>query len=387
MRRNRRWILPLAVPLLLVGVPWIVHLIRPSRALDVVIVNKTVPFRNFVEHRSLFWILDHRKVIRPDGGAYRKETDYVGAHPPAVPGGPPERVDLLTDRRVLAAHLLYLADTYGVYRDDLASGPAMRAALERSPEVHGGLEAAEAAAARSYVQRGGTLVAEFNTLGSPTADRARRDLEDLLGVRWTHWIGRYFADLESRDEVPQWLRRDYEAEWGQPWDFRGPGWVLVQDDAHVEVLRVGEEARGSALVLEREPPVDPLLDGAADAVPYPYWFDVVERAAGTEVLASFRFRLTAAGSARLKARGLPEVFPAVTRRRHETGGAAYYFAGDFSDNPMFDVPVPLAGWPLALRWLHGLSVGPSETAFYWRFYVPMVSRLLEDLPEPRLETP
>ena len=73
-------------------------------------------------------------------------------------------------------------------------------------------------------------------------------LEGALGVRWTRWIGRYFPRLEDKDEVPQWMRNDYEREWKRPWEFHGPGYVLVQDDVHCEVLRVEFEAERIGLV-------------------------------------------------------------------------------------------------------------------------------------------
>jgi hypothetical protein len=80
------------------------------------------------------------------------------------------------------------------------------------------------------------------------------------------------------------MRRDYEREWRRPWELAGPGYVLVQDDAHCEVLRVGFEAGAIGLTIERERPVDPTLSEAADGVPYPYWFDVVETREGTRRL-------------------------------------------------------------------------------------------------------
>jgi len=371
---------PPGLAVLVLGGSWLAHALVPRRTLDLVIVDKTVPYRNYLEHRSLYWILRHDKIDRPEGGTYRTDSDYLGAHPPPVPGDPPERTSSLTAERVQKADLVYLADTYGVYEKDLESKEQMKAALERSPWIYGGTESEEARAATDYAARGGTLLAEFNSMASPTGDGPRRMLEEALGVRWTRWIGRYFGALDDESEVPGWLRRDYEAEWNEPWEFTGPGYVLVQDDAHVEVLRVGYEAERMGLVIVREPPIDSILAQAADGVPYPYWFDVVERAPEAEVLASFRWRLTPAGRERLKVRGLPEVFPSVTRRRHGAG-VAYYFAGDFADNPMLDLGVPFGGYSTAMRWLHALAIGPSEMAFYWRFYYPMMHRILADLPE------
>jgi hypothetical protein len=75
-------------------------------------------------------------------------------------------------------------------------------------------------------------------------------------------------------------------------------------------------------------------------------------------------------------RGLPERFPAVTLRAFASGGAAWYLAGDFADNPMDPRPVPFAGYTSFRRIAEGLKLAPSETAFYWRFYVPMMRAIL-----------
>lgn len=381
--RSLRWSWPVLAVALVFFVPWACYVGRPSRRIELCVLDKTVPFRNWFEHRSLYWLLLHLNVVKADGTNYQFERDYVGAYPPAVPGDPPERTRDLSIDDVAKARLVYLADTYGVYREDLKSKERMEAALERSPKLYGGLAPEEARAAASVLDSGKTLVAEFDTLGSPTGDDARTTLESALGVHWTRWIGRYFARLEDTSEVPQWMRNDYEREWKKPWRFEGPGYVLVQDDVHCEVLRVGLEADAIGLTIERESPIDPHLDGAADGIPYPYWFDVVEDRPEATRLATFTWHLKDAGRERLKARGLKERFPAVTRRTPPRGGAAWYFAGDFADNPMDPRPVPFLGYLAFRHAVEGLKLAPSETAFYWRFYVPMMEAILSDAESSR----
>jgi len=373
------WTWPVILVILIVAVPWGCYRLRSPRPLDVVVLDKTVPFRNRLEHRSLFWLLNQLKIVRDDGAAYDRDRDYLGAFPGPVPGDPPQRTVDLAPERVRGADLLYLADTYGVYEEDLVSGAEMKTALERSPRIYGGLQAGEVDAVEQALDAGVPVVAEFNTLGSPTADESRRRMEQILGVRWTRWIGRFFVELSDEEEVPRWMRDNYESEWGRPWRFSGPGYVLLQDDAHCEVLRVGKESERVGLTIDRVRPVDPLLARAADGVPYPYWFDVVEAGEGADVLAWFHGRLTPQGSARLAERGLPQQFPAVVRNRHPRA-ATHYFAGDFSDNPMADARVPFAGYLGFKRYLESLKLSPSESAFYWTFYVPMIDTLLSDLP-------
>jgi hypothetical protein len=372
------WIWPAVVVILIVAIPWGCYRLRAPRPLDIVVLDKTVPFENRLEHRSLFWLLNHLKIVRPDGEAYDRDRDYLGAFPGPVPGDPPQRIMDLAAERVHGADLLYIADTYGVYEQDLVSGEEMKAALERSPKIYGGLQAGDVDAVEAALDAGTPVVAEFNSLGSPTGEESRRRMERILGVRWTRWIGRFFAELSDEQEVPQWMRNNYEREWERPWRFSGPGYVLLQDDAHCEVLRVGHESKQVGLTIDRARPADRLLVGAADGVAYPYWFDVVEVADEAEVLARFHWRLTPEGLARLTARGLPRQFPAVVRYGHPQA-ATLYFAGDFSDNPMADKRVPFAGYLTFKRRLESVKLSPSESSFYWTFYVPVMNNLLSDL--------
>ncbi len=375
--RSLRWAWPILATVLVVAIPFAAYAFRTAHPIRICVLDKTVPFRNWFEHRSLFWLLDHLNVVKDDGTLYAVESDYLGAYPPAVAGDPPERTRDLTAGAVSVAKLVYLADTYGVYRDDLKSKEKMEAALERSPKIYGGLTLDEAHAAASAPAAGKTLIAEFNTLGSPTPDDARAVLEDALDVRWTRWIGRYFARLDDVHEVPQWMRNDYEREWRKPWEFHGPGYVLMKDDTSCEVLRIGFEAEPIGLTIERDGS-DPHLASAADGIPYPYWFDIVEDGGKTKRLASFVWHLRPEGRERLAARKLPDRFAAVTRRTGNGPGSAWYFAGDFADNPMDVRPVPFLGYLGVRRFVEALKLAPSETAFYWRFYVPMMESILRD---------
>ena len=378
MLKTLRWTWPILLLAVIILLPWGCYLARPTTGMKVVVLDKTVPFRTWVEHRSLFWLMNHLKIRNPAGDRYNSRKDYLGTFPGPEPGDRPASTRDLTLPDAMGADLVYIADTYGVYEDDLKSGSRMQAALERSPKIYGGLTRSEADAAVAALDAGKKLIVEFNTLASPTRAGARETMEQALGVRWTRWVGRYFPRLEDEKEVPRWLVTNYEREWDRTWEFEGAGYVLLQDDSHVEVLRVGREAERNGLVLMREEPVDPVLTGARDGVSYAFWFSIVEPTEEAGVLATFRWNLTKAGRKRLQARGLPMVFPAVVRNMADGGGVAYYFAGDFADNPMPQIQVPLAGYTGFKRSFEKVRLYPSEAAFYWRFYVPMMSRILLD---------
>ncbi len=372
----------LALVLLLLTIPWLIHVFAPSHPLEVVVLNKTAPFADRIEHRSFFWVLNHLKIVHANGESYDWETDYLGTQPGPEAGDPPSATHDLARSDVDGAQLLYLIDTYGVYEEDLASGDRMAAALERSRKIYGGLTLEEADVIRQAAIDGVSVIAEWNTFASPTGSRARAAMEELLGVQWTHWIGRHFRDLGDESDVPGWIRRNYEREWDKTWEFSGRGYVLLRGDDAVEVLQPGKHTKRIGLTVERNDPIDPLLAGARDGVPYSYWFDVVDVTEETKVLARFQWHLHDQGAERLRERGLPKTFAAVTRNRSSidefSAAARFYFAGDFSDSTLGRIGVPFAGYPGLRGAMERTRLLPSEETFFWRFYVPMMRRMLVD---------
>jgi hypothetical protein len=377
--RKIRWLwFPLIVGLVLL-LPWILFHLRSERPLSVVVLDKTVPFDTYLEHAGFFWLLDQLKIVQPSGDRYDRSVDYLGATPGPEPGDPPARTRDLTDGDAQDADLLYVIDTYGVYEEDLESGEEKKAALERSNKLYGGLTTEEALVLASARKRGTTIVAEFNSMASPTGHEAAAVLEQLVGVRWTRWIGRYFPLLEDREEVPQWLRDVCQRELNQAWTFSGPGYVLIQDDVRCEVLLAGSDSPPIGLTIEPEPEARKgVLRKAATGTPYTFWFDLVIPGPETEVLASYQWGLNGPGNAKLRRLGLPQRFPAVTRHRDAAGVPAYYFAGDFGDSTLNEGRVPLAGFLAFRRWIEKTRRIPSHPAFYHRFYVPLMTEILAD---------
>ena len=362
---------------LLVILPWALFHVRAQRPIAVVVLDKTVPFDTFVEHSGLFWLLDQLKIVQPSGERYDRSKDYVGATPGPSPGDPPSNTRDLTDEAARNADLLYIIDTYGVYEEDLESGTAKKAALERSNKLYGGLTTEEALAIQAAQRRGTTVVAEFNSMASPTGFEAAKLLEQVVGVTWTRWIGRYFPSLEDRGDVPQWLRDTCQRELNQPWKFEGPGYVLIQDDTRCEVLLAGSDSPSIGLTIEPEYEASRgILRKAQRSTPYTFWFDLVIPAEETEVLASYAWNLKGPGNDKLRRLGLPQTFPAVTRYRAAGGAPAYYFAGDFGDSTVSGGRVPLAGFVTLRRWIEKTRRVPSHQAFYYRFYVPLMIEIL-----------
>lgn len=329
--RRRRWIGALVALSALLAAPFVSWRLQPDRRLAVVIVDKTVPHRNWREHASFVWWLEHRKVRLPDGRAYDIARDYVGAHPGTA------RRDTITDASLAGAALIYVADAYGVYDGDFADdararqADSTRTALERSSLQYGGLDRGEVAALASARARGAVIAAEFNTIATPTARGAAGEAAArLFGARHTDWIGRWYADLASADEIPGWMRAQYQRYKRRSWDFTGAGVVLVSEvDDRVVVLDASLLADPLPVRLVRDARRDPLTDGITDGRPYPFWFGGLAPLDGTQVLAWYELAVNDAGADLLTAARFPGRFPALTVRRD--GPAVLLAAGELAD--------------------------------------------------------
>lgn len=362
--------------LTLLFVPALWWRLTPAREVGVVVVDKTLPHPRWREHERVHWWLDHRRVQDPRGGvAWEVDADYIGYDPVAKRG-----TDLdpshLTDAR-----LVYIADAYGVYSGDYPTeaDTARTAALEPSRLIYGGMRDAEVDALEAFVAGGGSVVAEFNTLEDPTAGTAAGDrLGALLGVRFDRWLGRWYGDLASDDEIATWMRARYERVHWKPWTFSGPGLVVFSDvDDRIVVIDSSEFTARWPVTLEVAVREDPLMRGVREGQPYWYWFSGVTPSDSGVALAHFALHVTDAAKARLRAMGFSTRPVAVVR--HRGGGVRAYLAGDFAD--VGTAPPPLRR-TRGLDWLarlQGRSTKPGrQQRFFWRVTVPIWDGMLSE---------
>lgn len=349
------------VVLLVLASPRILWHLQRTRALDVVIVDKTVPFEKYREHAGIPWILHAMKIQQSEGTFLEPARDYVGFDPKTRRGHD------LTAARLEHADALVITDTYGVYIGDYEKS-GDQAALERSPKIYGGFDDTEARLVESFAAGGKLVLAEFNTFASPTLPAARERLERVFGVRWTKWVARYWPNLQDANEVPRWVGRVWQNVTHTPFDMKGGGLVFVREDQDIVVLLDHEDLNDQVVTQERT------RRGATFDFPtrgaFWFWMDVVEATDG-EVLYEHVVGVTPAGEEKMSRHGLRPRFPALTKR-----GDSWYFAGDFVDSAI-DLGNPESYG--VLRWReHTVGWGGGSTndaGFFWGFYVPIVARL------------
>ncbi len=359
---------------------WLAWLLTPERKMVAAIVDKTVLDNHGQEHISLTWILNHERFTKTRDQAYASAHDYFGFFPLADRKFRLKGLERLSttqlDQLSTEADLAYYTDTYGIYKQEWYAGTPQ---TERSGMIYGGMTRKDVAFLQKMKARHKLVLAEFNDINSPTDPGVRQQFEATFGLRWTGWIGRYFASLDTmtNEELPRWLVRNYRRQHGGQWPFHQGGVAFVSEGDQVVVLEDGAH-------LNR---VSPFMEtgkfgqqeyGLPNRIRYTYWFDVLQNNPRiNREVASYQLYTTEAGKAELRRSGLPERFPAILMHK-AADYEFYYFAGDFCDSPINLLSAHFRGINLISPIFYWAEGSTERKSFFWRVYRPMVTKILKD---------
>ena len=129
---------------------------------------------------------------------------------------------------------------------------------------------------------------------APNAPGARRPLDRM--------VGRHLQLLDLTADLPPWIPRAWKRQTGTPWRFRGPGYVLVNEEGFLAVLveAVDTAIPGLRITFDEDAAN---RYGTVRRQTYDGSFQVMETRPGAQVVARFDLGLTDAG--RKKMRGIP----------------------------------------------------------------------------------
>lgn len=361
----------------LIAMPFVLWIAKPYRQLDIWVVDKTVPYSDFREHAGLFWLLNNEKIAKPATRVlYDKRSDYYGFYPT----GKNEWRSLKLPQTGKKPDLIYIADTYGVYRDDYMQSK-MTAALPSL--IYGGLNSEDYRVIQASLGGGNTIIAEFNTAASPTNSRDRALFERLIGLAWRGWIGNYYESLAQGGGVPDWVVANWETAKKEKWNYSGRGIVLLDENGNVEVLTEAEDLGPKGMKVQFDGLLGQKL-GIKKPVSYRYWFEWVAADPLVEQVAHYSLDLTAAGKKKLEALGLPQKFPAVLKFENSQY-TSWYFAGDFADLQFSGTPYRMEGIRAIKRILADDTVD-NNSYFFWKVYAPLMHYILAGAEKHRAET-
>ncbi len=353
--------------------------LKPKKELKIAIIDKTALTKDGDEHRSFNWILNNNKYCKPNRDLYSISEDYFGFFPKEnkkyfikdLEKFDEVQLKNLADR----LDMIYMTDLYGIYSKDWYSDNYRG---ERSQLIYGGMSRKELSLLNLMKSQKKLILTEFNTIAPPTSNSVKTQFEEMFGLKWSGWTGRYFYSLDTvaNKDVPVWVIKDYKQQHNNHWPFKGSGIVLVNNDGKLEILDYKTDLKEEVpYIISAE--INQKRFGIPKKVKYPYWFDVMLTKRSNNVISLYQIFSNARGDSILQSLNIPNPFPAVIEH-YENDYKFYYFSGDFCDNPVKLIFSRFSGIT-KFRWLMYPSNDLAEReSFFWLYYQPLVSTILKN---------
>jgi len=355
---------------------WLGWLCTPKKKMVAVIVDKTA-LPNGEQHASFTWVLNNQRFTKTETALYKNDNDYFGFFPLKN-----EKFRLKGLERFSAqmleklsndADLLYLTDTYGVYKNEWYQN-------KNEPGlIYGGMSEQDIQLLQKMKEKHKLVISEFNTLGAPTSEKNRSDFENIFGVKWSGWTGCYFASLDTakNTDLPAWIPNFYKKDNNGQWPFHHAGIVFVNTENKVVILEEGNDLSSALpLILVNNYAQKKYHLPAQTA--YPFWFDVMQYdSVINQPIAQFQLEATAAGKQILKNAELPAMFPAILKHE-KTDYRFYYFSGNFCDNPISLNTSYFKGIGVINSLFYHSDDVNNRRNFFWNFYRPLMTEITAD---------
>jgi hypothetical protein len=345
---------------------------QDKKPIDVVILDKTVPTLERLNHKSFTWILNNgRFVKKAKKHSYSYKKDYYGFAPtrPLRDRGNTKKEYHLSEMIDLPEKVdaLYFADTYGVFFNDWYVGVNKS---RRSRKIYGGLNNTDYLLINEMKNRNKLIILEYNSFDYPTPAFESYRTQEKLGITFSGWSGKYFAKLDTTSKnFPVWMASIYRKEYKQPWKFTKPGIVLLSEKSIV-VLEEGTHLT-NALPYIITDTANCEKYGVPSSVAFNNWFDIIDPLQ-SNVISKFRLSTTALGDTLLSSKMLTSSFPAVTQE--PINQRIYYFSGDFASNKVSFCTSRIKGYDKLKGILY--SDKPDDTRrFFWLYYKPLINKI------------
>lgn len=366
--------------LLIPVISWISWKLQDGVKINLLVLDKTTPNENFSEHVSFFWVANQQRWVKPNGDEYSFSEDFYGFHPGD------DGDFLIKDLKILGKKgiselaetldLVFYADTYGIYNSNWKYHPDF--GKDTVSLFYGGLSSSEFNLLRDMKRKGKTIIAEFNLFASPTSKVIRKQTEQLLGVEWQGWVGKYYQTLDTLmdPEIPGWVTKLYKKNYNKEYKFKNAGIVLVDNKEHIIILEDETHLNTRFPILESELSTQ-LQYNVPEEMYYPFWFDINKSDKRNHVLAWFDLDVNIKGQEMLNKYNLSKRFPAIIE--HDTDYHFLYFACDFSDNEMGIYSSYFHGIDKLSEAFYSANQVKDRKLFFWKYYKPFMETVMDSV--------
>jgi hypothetical protein len=346
-------------------------------------MDKTVASSKCIEHRAFNGVLTHQKYVGKNNKQYLAAEDYFGFFPSEESVYSVRDLAKYSDKQLDSLadlyNMAYYTDTYGLTSDDWSG---KKEQSEFSMKLYGGLDENDISFLAKMKEKNKLIVAEFNFLAKPTTDAIRARAESVLDISWTGWTGKYFESLDTTKnrELPEGITGLYLKQNRGKWPFKKSGIVFVNNfTMKIVVLENVKQLNFEA------PKIITSKSGQDNyevpyEIPFSGWFDITyPTKASQSIISYYRIKTNNNGDSVMVSNKLPRVFPAVIKNKK---GNIFYFCGDFCDNQVSIGLLKFVGTPAIARFLSDKGSISDPSSFYWNYYYPMMTRVLNDYSKP-----
>ena len=359
---------------------WLAWLLTPKKELVVAIIDKTAMTKAGQEHASFTWVLNHNRYTKNKTKLYTSGNDYFGFFPKedenfrvkGLERFSPAQLEKLSND----ADMAYYTDTYGIYKNEWYLKKNVE---ERSGIVYGGMSEQDIEFLKNMKAKHKLIIAEFNTIGSPTVPEIRAQFENMFGLKWTGWTGKYFSSLDSavNTELPKWLINNYKKEHNGAWPFHNPGIAFVNNGDSVVVLEEKTHLNDALPYIISDDFGEKNFD-LPKRIKYSYWFDIMQPDTTiNKIVAEYSLDLNAAGKSELQKNNIPTEFPAITMHK-ASDYQFYYFSGDFCDNQVKMLTSYFKGIRFFKSFFYDSKGSAERASFFWNYYQPLMTSIVND---------
>ncbi|HAX92503.1 MAG TPA: hypothetical protein DCY25_00910 [Bacteroidales bacterium] len=348
---------------------------QEKKPLDVLILDKTVPTLDRLNHKSLAWILNNDRFVKKEKkSSYSYKKDYYGFAPtrPLKDRGNTTNEYHLSEMLDLPekTDAIYFADTYGVFFNDWYVGVNKS---RRSRKIYGGLNNTDYLLVNEMKNRNKLIILEYNTLDFPTPEFESYRTQEKLGIKISGWSGKYFEKLDTTAKnFPVWMTAMYRKEYGRPWTFTKPGIVLLSQK-NIMVLEEGTHLTDARPYIHTGAE-NASKYGVPETVSFDKWFEIIDPLDGN-VISNFELATTALGDTLLAGKMLGSSFPAVTQ--DTVTGRVFYFSGDFANNDVTYCLSRLKGFN-GIKGINYSEKPADSRRFFWLYYKPLIKTIFND---------
>lgn len=369
----------LVLLVLLILIPFVGHIlwrIEPQRHLGVILVDKSVTDICRSSHLPFLWTLNHFRFIKTDGKPYDLATDYYGFLPQAPENSRNfevkrirlEDIEEMSDKN----DVLFYADTKGITYGEWfmgASGEKKGSTIK----IIGGLNQNDYLLLKSMYDKNKTIIAEYQFFSSASDPLVLNKTAEMFKIDYSYWHGKFFPKLDTAKNpelLPEFVS-SYTKLYGKSWNFKGPGIIFIRGNRIVVLDRNDLVSPFPLIVTPKNKAREYILP---DTIKYPGWFEISGSGPTNEIFAEFYIPVNDSGRARLESEMIPIRFPAIIHSLHKQ--SFWYFTGDFSNCKIPYWTRKIKNWE-KISLLHSSSPQKTNT-FVWNYYIPLVSKILDD---------